>query len=50
MYINERVSIPNDKGHIIKKLIKGTTYVYYKLSRTYDPEKKYTVPKSTSIG
>lgn len=44
------VKIPSDKGKITRKTIKGTTYIYYQLSRSYDADKKYSVPKSTSVG
>ena len=33
-----------------KKIIKGTTYIYYAYEHNYSSEKGYTVPKSTSIG
>lgn len=45
-----RVKIPDEKGKVTRKKIKGTTYIYYQLDRVYDPEKKYSVPKSTPIG
>lgn len=50
MYADFRVKIPNEVGKISKKKIKGTTYIYYQLSRTYKPDKKYSQPKSTPIG
>lgn len=50
MYTDTRVKIPEDKGRIIRKRIKGSIYVYYQLDRKYDPEKGYTVPRSTTIG
>ena len=50
MYADVRVNIPEEKGKVTKKKIKGTTYIYYQLDRVYDPEKKYSVPKSTPIG
>lgn len=50
MYADFRVKIPNEVGKISKKEIKGTTYIYYQLSRTYNPDKKYSQPKSTPIG
>lgn len=45
-----RVKIPDEKGKVTRKKIKGTTYIYYQLDRTYDSEKKYSIPKSTPIG
>lgn len=50
MYADVRVKIPTEKGKITRKKIKGTTYIYYQLQRVYDPEKKYSIPKSTPIG
>jgi len=50
MYADVRVKIPEEKGKVTRKKIKGTTYIYYQLDRVYDPEKRYSVPKSTPIG
>lgn len=50
MYADVRVKIPDEKGKITRKNIKGATYIYYQLERIYDPEKKYSIPKSTPIG
>lgn len=50
MYAETRVKIPDEKGKITRKKIKGTTYIYYQLDRTYSSEKHYTIPKSTTIG
>lgn len=50
MYADVRVKIPDEKGKITKKTIKGTTYIYYQLDRIYNPDKKYSIPKSTPIG
>lgn len=50
MYADIRVKIPDEKGKITRKKIKGTTYIYYQIDRVYDPEKKYSIPKSTPIG
>jgi hypothetical protein len=50
MYADVRVKIPIEKGKVTRKKIKGTTYIYYQLDRLYDPEKKYSIPKSTTIG
>lgn len=50
MYADVRVKIPDEKGKITRKKIKGTTYIYYQLDRVYSPEKKYSIPKSTPIG
>lgn len=50
MYADVRVKIPDEKGKVTRKIIKGTTYIYYQLDRIYNPEKKYSIPKSTPIG
>ena len=50
MYADVRVKIPDEKGKITRKTIKGTTYIYYQLDRIYNSEKKYSIPKSTPIG
>lgn len=50
MYADFRVKIPNEKGKITKKTIKGTTYIYYQLDRIYHADKKYSEPKCTTIG
>jgi transposase len=50
MYANFKVKIPDDKTGISRKKIKGVTYIYFAYGREYNPDKKYTVPKCTSIG
>lgn len=50
MYSDVRVKIPVAKGLIIRKKIKNATYIYYKLNRVYDSEKRYSIPTSTTIG
>lgn len=45
-----KVKIPVSKGKITVKNIQGRSYVYYLTDRSYDPSKKYTVPKGISIG
>lgn len=50
MYLDYKVRIPGTETGITRKKIKGITYIYYAYSRTYDPKKKYSVPKNTSIG
>lgn len=49
MYADVAVKIPNTTG-ITRKNIKGTTYIYYRTEQRYDANKKYSVPKATSIG
>lgn len=50
MYLNFSVGIPQNEKGISRKTIKGTTYIYYEFGRTYDKDKKHTVPQTTSIG
>ena len=50
MYLDFTVKIPEVEKGITRKTIKGSTYIYYTFDRSYDPKRKITVPKSTSIG
>lgn len=50
MYYDFTVRIPDTKGKIYIKKIKETTYINYEYDRIYKPEKKYNVPKRTTIG
>lgn len=50
MYLDLTVKIPEVEKGITRKTIKGSTYIYYTFDRSYDPKRKFTVPKSTSIG
>ena len=50
MYLDYKIKIPSGSAGISRKKIKGVTYIYYAYERSYSAEKKYTVPKSTSIG
>ena len=50
MYYNYKVEIPNEKGKISITVIKGVEYVNYEYDRVYKPEKKYNIPKRTTIG
>lgn len=50
MYAKEIVKIPEEKGKIIRKKIKGATYIYYQIDRSYDKEKGYSIPKCIGIG
>ena len=50
MYVNFKVKIPEIKAKIFKKIIKGVTYINYEYDRVYKPEKKYNIPKRTTIG
>ena len=50
MYLDTRVKIPQIKGKIYETVIKGVTYINYEYDRVYKPEKKYNIPKRTTIG
>lgn len=50
MYFDFLVKIPENTGKISLNKRGGTTYVEYTYGRRYVPEKKYNVPKRTTIG
>jgi len=50
MYYDFKVKIPEVKGKIYEKVIKGVTYINYEYDRVYKPDKKYNIPKRTTIG
>ena len=50
MYLDHKVKIPDSVPGITRKNIKGVTYIYYAYGRAYDANKKYSVPKNTTIG
>ncbi len=50
MYFDFTVEIPKIKGKIYEKTIKGVVYINYEYDRIYKPEKKYNIPKRTTIG
>ena len=50
MYLDFKVKIPYDAAGITRKKIKGITYIYYAYEHNYNPEKRYTIPRNTSIG
>lgn len=50
MYLNSRVKIPSDKGKISIKSVRGYQYVYYQYDTNYRPERKYNMPRRTTIG
>ena len=50
MYLDYLVDVPDEKGKITFRE-KGTTkYVYYEYERVYDPKRKYTTVKRSTIG
>jgi hypothetical protein len=50
MFLNYRVSIPSSGKVSIKKKTNGDHYVYYQYENNYSPERKYNLPKRTTIG
>ena len=50
MYFDYLVEIPKVKGKIYKQTRKDVTYVHFEYARIYKPEKKYNIPKRTTIG
>jgi transposase len=50
MYFDFLVKIPEQTGRITENRRGDTTYIEYTYSRSYDPEKKYNIPKRTTIG
>ncbi|MDO4978469.1 MAG: transposase [Eubacteriales bacterium] len=50
MYYDFKVKIPIIKGKIYERKIKGVTYINYEYDRVYKPDKKYNIPKRTTIG
>ena len=37
-------------GKIYERTIKGVVYINYEYARVYKPDKKYNIPKRTTIG
>jgi len=50
MYFDFKVPIPEIPSKIYLRVIKEVTYVNYEYDRVYKPEKKYNIPKRTTIG
>lgn len=50
MFLNSRVSIPSSGKISIKKTPNGSHYVYYQYENNYSSERKYNLPKRTTIG
>jgi hypothetical protein len=50
MFYDFKVKIPDDKGKIFHQPRGKTTYINYEYDRVYKPEKKYNIPKRTTIG
>ena len=50
MYYDFKVRIPEVKGKIYERKIKDVVYINYEYDRVYKPDKKYNIPKRTTIG
>lgn len=50
MYFDFKVKIPDEKGKIYERAIKSVVYINYEYDRVYKPDKKYNIPKRTTIG
>ena len=50
MYYDFKIKIPEVKGKIYERTIKGGVYINYEYDRIYKPDKKYNIPKRTTIG
>ncbi len=50
MYYDFEVPLPDAPGKLAYEKHGGTTYVKYEYDRIYDPEKKFTYPKRSTIG
>ncbi|NCC11381.1 MAG: transposase [Bacteroidia bacterium] len=50
MYYDFKVKIPEEVGKITRRTIKGVIYINYEYARIYKPDKKYNIPKRTTIG
>ena len=50
MYYDFKVKIPEIKGKIYERTINGVVYINYEYDRIYKPDKKYNIPKRTTIG
>ena len=50
MFMDFTVPVPVVKGKVFTKKIRGFRYVHYQYDSVYDPVKKYSNPKRTTIG
>lgn len=50
MYLGYLVDVPDKKGKITFRQKGNVKYVYYEYDRVYDPERKYTIVKRSTIG
>ena len=50
MYLDYLVNVPDEKGKITFREKGSAKYVYYEYERVYDPKRKYTTVKRSTIG
>lgn len=50
MYLDYLVDVPEEKGKITFREKGNAKYVYYEYERVYDPKRKYTTVKRSTIG
>ena len=50
MYLDYLVDVPDEKGKITFREKGNAKYVYYEYERVYDPKRKYTTVKRSTIG
>lgn len=50
MYLGYLVDVPDEKGKITFRQKGNAKYVYYEYDRVYDPKRKYTIVKRSTIG
>ena len=50
MYFDFKVKIPEVKGKIYERTIKGVVYINYEYDRVYKPDRKYNIHKRPTIG
>ena len=50
MFYNCKIQVPKLKGKVYRKKNKDSVYIHYEYDTVYFPEKKYNIPKRTTIG
>ena len=50
MHLKTLVDLPDIPGKIVIQKKKDSSYVHYEYDRTYDPKRKFNIPKRAVIG
>ncbi|MGN0078551.1 MAG: transposase [Coriobacteriales bacterium] len=50
MYLKTPVAVPDEPGKIVFTRKRDSVYVYLEIGRTYDPARKFTIPRRVTIG